>query len=126
MNNLPRKARNKIDKFVRNFQSNPTSPGLNYETIKNASDPNFRSIRVDQNYRAIVHKPKQGGVYLLCWIDSHDKAYTWAVRRRCQVHPRTGSLQIYVTEEILVHRAYSTNNQRHKGRRKGYTVITRF
>ena len=79
MNNLPRRARNKIDKFVRNFQSNPTSPGLNYETIRNASDPNFLSIRVDQNYRAIVHKPKQGGVYLLCWIDSHDEAYTWAV-----------------------------------------------
>ena len=100
MSMLPRNARKKIDQFVRSFQSNPTSSSLNYEIIRNASDPNFRSVRVDQKYRAIVHKPDQGDVYLLCWVDNHDEAYAWAVRRRCQVHPKTGSLQIYVTEEI--------------------------
>ncbi len=100
---VPRTQRKKVQKFIRKFRRNPMSPGFNYETIQNASDENMRSVRIDRDYRAILLKPKQGNVYVLLWVDNHDDAYEWAVRRRATVHPETGSLQIYsVDEEVYV------------------------
>lgn len=94
LDDLPRTQRTRVTKFMKKFRANPTSPGLNYETIQNASDPNLRSVRVDQSYRAIVLKPETGNVYVLLWVDNHDEAYAWATRKRVIIHPKTGSMQI--------------------------------
>jgi len=94
LNDLPKTSRKAALKFVKSFRANPTSPGLNYETIQNASDKNLRSVRVDQAYRAIVLKPDTGSVYVLLWVAHHDDAYAWATRKRVIIHPETGSLQI--------------------------------
>jgi superfamily I DNA/RNA helicase len=95
---LPHQPRNKTMKFLRHFRANPTSDGFHYETIANASDPNLRSIRLDQAYRAIVLKPEKGNVYVLLWVDHHDDAYAWAERKRVTVHPKTGSIQVLPVE----------------------------
>ncbi len=95
MMNLPSSQRKKAQLFMRNFRTNPTSSGFNYEKIANAHDPNMRSVRIDQTYRAIILKPEQGNVYVMLWVDHHDAAYQWAERKRCVVHPDTGSLQIF-------------------------------
>ena len=102
LNTLPRKIRKKVNDTIHKFRSNPTGSGLNFETINNATDPNFRSIRVTQDYRIIVNKPEQGNVYLFCWVDKHDEAYAWATKRRCKVHPRTGGVQIFVDEDLVL------------------------
>src|SRR5262249_11646745 len=34
-----------------------------------------------------------------CYVDHHDKAYDWAVRRRIEAHPRTGAIQIVEVRE---------------------------
>jgi superfamily I DNA/RNA helicase len=34
-------------------------------------------------------------VFILLWVDHHDKAYDWAVRKRCEINKETGSLQVY-------------------------------
>jgi superfamily I DNA/RNA helicase len=39
--------------------------------------------------------PKKGNLYLLLWVDHHDKAYDWAKRHQTVVHPTTGTLQVY-------------------------------
>lgn len=96
---VPRTQRKKVQKFIRTFRRNPTSPGFNYETIENATDPNMRSVRIDLDYRAILLAPQQGNVYVLLWVASHDDAYDWAQRKRCVVHPDTGSLQIFSVDE---------------------------
>src|SRR5690554_1523398 len=96
---LPRNAGKKVQKFIRNFRRDPTSNAHNYETIESAADPNMRSVRVDQFYRAIVLKPEKGNVYVMLWVDNHDEAYEWAMRRRCVVHPDTRSLQVYSVDE---------------------------
>lgn len=98
MMDLPKAPRKATIKFVQKFRANPTSPGLNYETINNASDANMRSVRVDQSYRAIVLKPTQGNVYVLLWVANHDDAYDWATRKRVTIHPGTGSVQILSAE----------------------------
>ncbi len=99
LNALPRNTTKKVQKFIRQFRSNPTSSAHNYEKINNAADPNMRSVRIDGSYRAIVLKPEQGNIYVLLWVDNHDEAYRWAERRRCVVHPDTGSLQLFSVDE---------------------------
>lgn len=84
----------RVRNFIEKFKANPTASGLNYEKIANAADPNIRSLRVDQQYRAIVLKPTQGNVYMLLWVDNHDDAYEWATKRQFKIHPDTGALQV--------------------------------
>jgi AAA domain/UvrD-like helicase C-terminal domain len=92
---LPRDRQQAAMQFISKFRANPMSPGINYEKINNAADTNLRSVRVDQNYRAIVLKPEQGNVYCVLWLDKHDDAYDWARRHRAAVHPDAGTLQVY-------------------------------
>jgi len=89
----------RVRNFIDKFKADPTSSGLNYEKVANAADPNIHSVRVDQQYRAVVLKPAQGNVYMLLWVDNHDAAYEWATRRRFNIHPDTGALQVVEVTE---------------------------
>jgi hypothetical protein len=91
---IPKAKQKKVMEFVAKFRHNPKSGGINYEKITDARDPNFRSVRVDQEYRGIVLSPEKGDVYVLLWVDKHDDAYDWARRHRCNIHPTTGTLQL--------------------------------
>ena len=97
---VPVSQQKKVREFVQLFQSNPTLPSINYETIKGAYDPNLRSARIDKDYRAIIAKPENGNVYILLWVAKHDDAYQWAMQRRLQINPMTGSLQIMEIDKI--------------------------
>lgn len=92
---IPRDRQQAVIKFVSQFRQNPTSPGINYEKIRDAADPAMRSVRIDQNYRGIVLKPDTGNVYCLLWVAKHDDAYAWAARRRVAVHPELGTVQVF-------------------------------
>lgn len=91
---LSKAGQKKTRDFVEKFRSNPLASGLNYETIKASKDPNLRSIRVDQDHRAVVLKPEKGNTYILLWVDKHDDAYQWAQHRVCSINPKTGSIQV--------------------------------
>ncbi len=91
---IPKAKQKKVMEFVAKFRHNPKSGGINYEKINDTRDPNFRSVRVDQDYRGIVLSPEKGDVYVLLWVDKHDDAYAWARRHRCDIHPTTGTLQL--------------------------------
>jgi len=94
---IPRDKQKKIGQFISKFRSNPRASGINYETIKDAANSSYRSVRIDDDYRGIVLKPERGNVYLLLWVDKHDDAYAWAQRIKVEVHPHTGTLQVYET-----------------------------
>lgn len=96
---LSRTDQTKVEKLLREFRNNPTSQSLNYETLHNAANPNYRSIRLDGDIRVIVLKPEKGNVYVMMWVDRHDDAYAWAARNKTAVHPETGVMQIYTVEE---------------------------
>lgn len=95
---IPRKQQAKVLDFVNKFRANPMLPGINYEKISHARDPNMRSVRIDKSYRGIVLKPESGNVYVLLWVDHHDKAYKWAENKTFKIHPETGSLQVIEVE----------------------------
>ncbi|MBE0437540.1 MAG: hypothetical protein IBX56_17275 [Methylomicrobium sp.] len=91
---IPKAKQKKVMEFVAKFRYNPMASGINYEKINDARDQNFRSVRIDQDYRGIILKPAQGNVYILLWADKHDDAYDWARSHRCHIHPQTGTLQL--------------------------------
>ena len=103
---LPRAIQGKVTEFINKFRNDPTSPGINYEKISKGVDKKIYSVRIDDTYRGIVVREQDTGVYLLLWVDHHDEAYDWAARKRCEVNPKTGAVQIFdvqtVTEEVSV------------------------
>lgn len=98
---IPRDKQQAVIKFMATFRQNPTSPGINYEKINDAADPNMRSIRVGIDYRGIVLKPDKGDVYCMLWIDRHDDAYDWARRHRVSIHPDVGTMQVLETSHAV-------------------------
>jgi superfamily I DNA/RNA helicase/mRNA-degrading endonuclease RelE of RelBE toxin-antitoxin system len=92
---IPKKMQGKVLEFITQFRNNPTASSINYEKINQVKDPTLRSVRIDQTYRGIVKKPDTGNVYMLLWVDHHDKAYAWAKNKICAINPETGSLQVY-------------------------------
>lgn len=97
---LPSNVHTKVLKWAVLFQTDPKSPGINYEKIHAARDPNLKSVRIDQDWRGIVFKPESGDVYVLLYVDHHDAAYKWAERRKLAINPVTGAMQVVVVEEV--------------------------
>ena len=80
------------------LQMNPANPGMQFHRV-DGRDPNFWSIRVNNDIRIIVHKTNNE--MLVCYVDHHDPAYQLANRRRMDRHPNTGVAQIIETQEIV-------------------------
>lgn len=91
--NVQKSHQKKVREFFEKFQLHPDSEGISYEPIQSARDKNFYSVRIDQAYRAVVARPDPS-IYVLMWVDHHDDAYRWAERKRLEVHPATGAIQV--------------------------------
>ena len=107
---LPVSVHSKVMKWAIQFQSDPMSPGINYENINGARDPNLKSVRLDKDWRGIVFKPVKGDVYVLLYVDHHDDAYRWAENRKLTINPVTEAMQM-VTLEQVVEQAPEVGNQ---------------
>lgn len=81
------------------LQINPATPGMSFHKLDKAKDKNFWSVRVNADIRVIVHKSASS--LLLCYVDHHDKAYEWAVRRKLETHPKTGAAQLVEIRETV-------------------------
>jgi superfamily I DNA/RNA helicase len=100
ISNLPLVIRGKVMDFCLKFMNNPTSPGINYEKYKGAIDKRMHSVRIDDEYRGIVFRQAESGIYIFLWVDHHDEAYAWARYRKCDVNPYSRSVQIYEIREV--------------------------
>jgi superfamily I DNA/RNA helicase len=96
---LPTLVHAKVLKWAMLFQTNPTAPGIHYETI-HSPDPSLRSVRIDSDWRGIVHKPERGNVYTLLYVDHHEAAYAWAKNRKLVINRVTGAMQLVVLETL--------------------------
>jgi hypothetical protein len=74
------------------LQLNLSSSGLRFHPLNRPRDPNFWSVRVNDDVRLIVHRTPTS--LLLCYVGHHDAAYAWAERRRIERHPTTGAAQL--------------------------------
>jgi hypothetical protein len=100
LSKLPSSVHSKVMKWAIQFQSDPTSPGINYESINGARDANLKSVRLDRDWRGIVFKPSSGDVYVLLYVDHHDDAYRWAENRKLAINPVTGAMQMVIVESV--------------------------
>lgn len=98
---LPRQVQGKVTEFVNKFRNNPLSPGINYEKLSKGMDKKIYSVRIDDTYRGIVVRQPETGVFLLLWVDHHDEAYQWAARKRCEVNPQTGAIQVFDVQTVV-------------------------
>jgi superfamily I DNA/RNA helicase len=74
------------------LQLEPAGRGMHFHRLDRARDPNFWSVRVNDDIRLIVHRTAAS--LLLCYVGHHDAAYSWAERRRIERHPATGAAQL--------------------------------
>lgn len=81
------------------LQLNPANPGMSFHKLDKARGKNFWSVRVSSDLRIIVHKTSES--LLLCYVDHHDAAYQWAVRRKLETHPKTGAAQLVEIRETV-------------------------
>lgn len=81
------------------LQLNPASPGIQMHRLENTRDKNFWSARVTRDIRLILHRSESS--LLLCYVDHHDDAYSWAARRKLETHPRTGAAQLVEIRETV-------------------------
>ena len=81
------------------LQLNPATPSMSFHRIDKSKDKNFWSARVSTDIRLIVHKSDAS--FLLCYVDHHDKAYDWALKRKLETHPRTGAAQLVEIRETV-------------------------
>lgn len=98
---IPKAQQKKVGRFLRKFRQDPTSASINYESISSFADPNLRTVRIDQAYRAIVLRPESGNVYVLLWVDHHDEAMRWAENKKISIHPETGAVQVVSAVESV-------------------------
>jgi len=97
---IPRAQQKKVNKFLRKFRDDPTSPSINYEKMHTFKDQNLRTVRIDDAYRAVVLKPADGNVYVMLWVDHHDDAIAWAQNKQITIHSETGAIQVLSGEHI--------------------------
>lgn len=91
---VPAKVRKQFWKLVQKMHTHPEAKGNNLERVRGGSDKRMRSIRLDGGYWAIALQ--EGNDLLLVHVDEHDKAYTWAERRRAVVDDITRSVRFVV------------------------------
>lgn len=97
---LPKAQQKKVRTFLEKFRRDPTAAAIDYEPIHAMADDRVRTVRVDQTYRAVILHPRRGDVYTAVWVDHHDDAHDWARRKRFEVNPASGALQIFDTEVL--------------------------
>lgn len=81
------------------LQMDPSNPGMQFHKLDRAKDKCFWSVRVNRDIRLIVHKTEAS--LLLCYVDHHDAAYSWAERRKIVTHPKTGAAQLVEIRETV-------------------------
>ena len=94
---LSRTIQKGVNGIYSKLAKNAEGTGLNLEPIQGAASPSMKSVRVNDNYRIVLHKDSKG-TFTFLHIDTHDAAYAWARRNKFEVNPYTGEVQLYVID----------------------------
>ena len=93
---LPDYVSGKFLDVMSKYMDNPGANGLNLESVKGSKDKALKSLRLDQNYRAIAFETFSDIMFV--HVNDHDKAYRWAEGRRVVLDG--ASNRIRIVEEI--------------------------
>jgi superfamily I DNA/RNA helicase len=93
---LPDNVSGKFLDVMSRYMDNPAGNGLNLESVEGSKDKSLKSLRLDQNYRAIAFETATDIMFV--HVNAHDKAYRWAEGRRVKLD--SASNRIRVVEEV--------------------------
>ena len=93
---LPDHVSGKFLDVMSRYMDNPSGNGLNLESVEASKDKSLKSLRLDQNYRAIAFETATDIMFV--HVNAHDKAYRWAEGRRVKLD--NASNRIRIVEEI--------------------------
>lgn len=93
---LPDYVSGKFLDLMSRYMDNPAGNGLNLESVEGSKDKSLKSLRLDQNYRAIAFETAKDIMFV--HVNEHDKAYRWAEGRRVKLDTATNRIRI--VEEI--------------------------
>jgi superfamily I DNA/RNA helicase len=96
---LPDRVALKFMDMMTRYMSDPSTNGLNLETVEGAKDNSIKSLRVDQGYRAIAFEV--GRDIMFVHVNEHDKAYRWAAGRRVKLDPETNRVRVIEEVEVV-------------------------
>jgi len=99
---LTPKEQSQANKAVMLFQQDRNHTSLNYEKLPAFKDNKVRSIRANQDVRIILAAAEKEDLYLMLYVDHHDPAYKWAEKRKIEINPNTGSVQVFTVEESVL------------------------
>jgi superfamily I DNA/RNA helicase len=97
---LPEEIKKKVTAFFPKFKENPKSHAIDFEKINTFKDKNLRTVRIDDDYRAIVGFPPTGNNYFMLWVDKHDDAHAWAKNKKLIWNAVIHSMQLYEPIEM--------------------------
>ena len=107
---LPDYVSGKFLDLMSRYMDNPAGNGLNLESVESSKDKSLKSLRLDQNYRAIAFETSKDIMFV--HVNSHDKAYRWAEGRRVKLDSATNRIRIVEEiEQTQVEAAHSENRQ---------------
>ncbi len=93
---LPDSVSGKFLDVMSRYMDNPAGNGLNLESVEGSKDKALKSLRLDQNYRAIAFETATDIMFV--HVNAHEKAYRWAEGRRVKLD--NASNRIRIVEEI--------------------------
>lgn len=97
--NLPKQTQNKVMDFIQKFRRDSKSSAIHLEPIISFKDPQLRTARIDQKYRAVIHVSNTNEIYHLLWVDNHDEAMRWAENKIFEWNQNTQAYQVYEYKE---------------------------
>lgn len=96
---LPRDIQGKVMGFSNRFRNNPVAEDIKYEAVPESIDSKMHTVSVDEKYSCVIAKQEQSGVFLLLWVAGNADACAWAKYKRCEVNPKSGTLQVYDVQQ---------------------------
>ncbi len=96
---LPKAQQKKVREFMEKFRVDPKQASIHLEPIHATLDDKVRTVRIGDDWRAVVIAPPKGDVFVCVWVDHHDEAMAWAKRKRFEVNPTTGALQVVEVDD---------------------------
>ena len=78
---------------ISDYLGNPKLPGLHWHRLERGRDRDFASIRSSRDIRLILHPCLDGEI--LCYVDHHDAAYSWAENRTLKFDSDSEDVQLY-------------------------------
>ncbi len=96
--NLPKQIQKKVLDFVQKFRHDYTTSAIHLEPIAAFKDPQLRTARIDQKYRAVLHVSENNEISHLLWVDNHDDAMRWGENKKLEWNFNTQTIQVYESQ----------------------------